>query len=212
MQKRHLLISQKYVLDLLTETGKLGAKPCSAPMAPNLQLTANDDELFEDPERHRRLVGKLNYLTVTRPDIAYSVSVLSQFMSSPTVTHWEALGQILCYLKGAPGVVSCTRTMDIQILNAFQMQIGRVQMLIGDRLQDIVFLLEVTWCRGEVRSSVVSRSSAESEYRAMAQSVCEVMWIQQLLDEVDLKNPQPIKLWCDNQATLHIAYNLVFHE
>ncbi|XP_020111081.1 uncharacterized protein LOC109726061 [Ananas comosus] len=100
--KRGIFVSRrKYVLDLLAETEKLGAKPCSAPMAPNLQLTANDNELFEDPERYRRLVGKLNYLTVTRPDIAYSVSVLSQFMSSPTVIHWEALGQILCYLKGA---------------------------------------------------------------------------------------------------------------
>nr|CAD1837447.1 unnamed protein product [Ananas comosus var. bracteatus] len=88
--KRGIFLSQrKYVLDLLAETEKLGAKPCSAPMAPNLQLTANDDELFEDPERYRRLVGKLNYLTVTRPDIAYSVSMLSQFMSSPTVTHWK---------------------------------------------------------------------------------------------------------------------------
>nr|CAD1837532.1 unnamed protein product [Ananas comosus var. bracteatus] len=69
--KRGIFLSQrKYVLDLLAETEKLGAKPCSAPMDPNLQLTANHDELFEDPERYRRLVGKLNYLTVTRPDIA----------------------------------------------------------------------------------------------------------------------------------------------
>ena len=91
------------MLDLLAETEKLAVKPCNAPMTSNLQLTAEDGKLFEDPERHRRLIGKLNYLTVTRPDIAYSVSVVSQFMSSLTVVHWEALGQILCYLKGAPG-------------------------------------------------------------------------------------------------------------
>ncbi|XP_058000734.1 uncharacterized mitochondrial protein AtMg00810-like [Hevea brasiliensis] len=103
--KKGIFLSQrKYVLDFLTETGKLGAKPCSAPITPNLQLLAGDSELFEDPERYRRLVGKLNYLTVTRPDIAYAVSVASQFMSSPTIAHWEALGQILCYLKGAPGI------------------------------------------------------------------------------------------------------------
>ena len=65
------------MLDLLAETRKLGAKPCNAPMTPNLQLTAENGELFEDPERYKRLVGKLNYLTVTRPDIAYSVSVVS---------------------------------------------------------------------------------------------------------------------------------------
>ena len=89
--KKGIFLSQrKYVLDLLTETGKLEAKPCSTPMLPNLLLT-KDDELFEDPERYRRLVGKLNYLIVTRPNIAYSISVVSQFMSSPTVNYWTTL-------------------------------------------------------------------------------------------------------------------------
>lgn len=71
-------------------------------MTPNLQLATEDSELFDNPEMYRRLVGKLNYLTVICPNIAYSVSIVSQFMSSPTVAHWEALGQILCYLKGKP--------------------------------------------------------------------------------------------------------------
>nr|CAD1833849.1 unnamed protein product [Ananas comosus var. bracteatus] len=212
--KRGIFLSQKkYVLDLLAETGKLGAKPCSAPMAPNLQLTANDDELFEDPERYRRLVSKLNYLTVTRLDIAYSISVLSQFMFSPTVTHWEALGQILCYLKGAPGRgilyknhghsnIECFSDADWAGSKVDRRSTTGYCVFVGGNL--------VSW--RSKKQSAVSRSSAESEYRAMAQSVCEVMWIQQLLDEVGLKNPQPIKLWCDNQAALHIASNPVFHE
>ena len=84
--KKGIFLSQrKYVLDLLAETGKLGAKPCSTPMTPNLQLTTEDSEPFTDPEMYRILVGKLNYLTVTRLDIVYSVSVVSQFTSSPTV-------------------------------------------------------------------------------------------------------------------------------
>ena len=78
--------------------GKLGAKPCSTPMAPNVQLT-KEGELFEDPDRYKRLVGKLNYLTVTRLDIGYSVSVLSQYMSYPIVSHWAVVEHILCYLK-----------------------------------------------------------------------------------------------------------------
>ena len=67
--KQGILLSQhKYVLDLLSETGKLGVKPCSTPMTPNVQITKEGD-LVEDLERYRRPVGKLNYLTVTRPDI-----------------------------------------------------------------------------------------------------------------------------------------------
>ncbi|XP_022883675.1 uncharacterized protein LOC111400496 [Olea europaea var. sylvestris] len=73
--KKGIFLSQrKYVFDLLIETRKLGAKPSSAPILPNLQLT-KDGDLFEDLEKYRRLVGKLNYLTVTRPDIAYSMQI-----------------------------------------------------------------------------------------------------------------------------------------
>ena len=89
--KRGIFLSQrKYVLNLLSKTGKLATMPCQSPMAQSLHLT-RDGKLFEDLERYRRLVGKLNYLTVTRPDIAYSVSVVSQYMSSPTVDHWAAV-------------------------------------------------------------------------------------------------------------------------
>ena len=81
-----MLSQRKYVLDMLSETRKLAAKLCSTPIAPNVQLT-KERELFEDLERYKRLVGKLNYFTVTCPDIAYSISALSQYMSSPTVSH-----------------------------------------------------------------------------------------------------------------------------
>ena len=85
--KRGIFLSQrKYVLDLLSETGKLAAKPCHSTMGQSLHLT-REGELFEDPERNKRLVGKLNYLTAAYPDIAYSISVVSQYMSSPTVDH-----------------------------------------------------------------------------------------------------------------------------
>lgn len=62
------------------------------------------------------------------------------------------------------------------------------------------------------KQSMVSRSSAKSEYRAMSKAVCEVMWIKHLLRECNLEFEQPAKLWCDNKAAIHIASNPVFHE
>ena len=103
-KKGIFMSSRKYVLDLSRETGKLGAKPCDTLMMPSLQ-PYKDGEPFKDHVRYRRLVGKLIYLTVTRPDIAYSVSMGSQFMTSLTMEHWDAIQQILCYLKVAPGCV-----------------------------------------------------------------------------------------------------------
>ena len=101
--KHEIFLSQrKYVLDLLSETGKLGVKPCSSPMVPSVHLT-REGETFEDLERCRRLFGKLNYLTVTRSDIAHFFSVLSQYLFSPTIDHWVTVEHVLCYLKGASG-------------------------------------------------------------------------------------------------------------
>ena len=69
--KHEIFLSQrKFVLDLLSKTGKLGVKPCSSPMVSGIHLT-KEGETFENPERYRILVGKLNYLTVTCPDITY---------------------------------------------------------------------------------------------------------------------------------------------
>ncbi|XP_071900983.1 uncharacterized protein [Coffea arabica] len=112
--------------------GKLGAKPASTPMIPNLQLT-KEGELLEDPGRYRRLVGKLNYLTVTRPDIVYSVSVVSQYMSNPTVTHWAAM-----LIRQDPRQVE-------------------------DPQLDFVSLLEETWSHGRVRSRMLSRDRVQSQ-------------------------------------------------
>ena len=89
------------MFNILSETGKLGVKPYSSPMVLGVHLT-KEGKTFEDPERYKRLVGKLNYLTVTRPNIAHSVSIVSQYMSSSTVDHWAAIEKILYYLKGAP--------------------------------------------------------------------------------------------------------------
>ena len=90
------------MLDLLSKTRKLRVKSCNFPMAPDVHLN-KEGETFEHPEIYRRLVGKLNYLSVTRLDIAHSVSVVSQYMFAPTVDHWAVVEHILCYLKGAPG-------------------------------------------------------------------------------------------------------------
>ena len=181
-------------MNLLSETGKLAAKPCQSPLAQSLHLT-REGKLFEDSERYRRLVGKLNYLTVTRPNIAYYVSVVSQYMSSPTVDHWAAIKQILCYLKGAPGRgilyinhghdrFECFTDADWAGSMEDKRPTSSYCVFVGGNL--------VSW--KSKKQSVVSRSSAVSEYRAMAQSACEIMWLHQLLAEVGMKTSVPAKL------------------
>jgi hypothetical protein len=73
---------------LLEETSLLGVQPIEVLMDPNQKLLKDDGELFEDIGRYRRRVGKLNYLTITRPDILDAVSVVSQFLEALQVSHW----------------------------------------------------------------------------------------------------------------------------
>ena len=126
---------------MLSKIGKLGAKPCSTPMAPNVELT-KEGELFEDPERYRRLVGKLNYLTITRPDIVYSVSVLTRYMSSPTISHSTAVEHILCYLKEAPGRGILYKKHEHTRIECFSNANWHDLRKTGDPPQDIMSLLE----------------------------------------------------------------------
>jgi len=104
-QSNHgIVISQrKYALDLLEETGLLNSKSVETPMDPNVKLLPSQGESLSDPEKYRRLVRKLNYLTVTRPDISFTVAVVSQFLNSPCVDHLNAVTRILKYIKGSPG-------------------------------------------------------------------------------------------------------------
>ena len=102
--KHGVLLSQrKYVLDLLTETGMLDYKPVETPMEMNHKLGILPDQAPTDKGRYQRLVERLIYLSHTRPDISYAVSVVSQFMHAPSEEHMEAVYRILRNLKSAPG-------------------------------------------------------------------------------------------------------------
>jgi hypothetical protein len=97
------LFQRKYVLNLLQETHKLSAKPASTPMKPNKKLYLKEGEQLKDVGQYQILIGKLIYLTVTRPDITFTVSLVSQFIHAPGTTHLEVVDRILRYLKGSPG-------------------------------------------------------------------------------------------------------------
>lgn len=98
--KEGIIISQrKYILDLLNETGLLGCKPVDMPMDSTKKMNRSEESIPVAKGRYQRLVGKLIYLSHTRPDIAYSVSVVSQHMNNPTEDHLDAVNRILRYLK-----------------------------------------------------------------------------------------------------------------
>ncbi|CAL2259305.1 unnamed protein product [Prunus armeniaca] len=169
--KHGLFLSQrKYVMDLLADTGMLNCKPADTPIVGNHKLGVYVDQVPTNRERYQRLVGRLIYLSLTRPDIAYAVSVASQFMHSPSEDHIAAVMRILSYLKSAPG-----RGLLFKKNGHLDME-GYTDADYAGNITDrrstsgyftFVGGNLVTWYNK--KQNVVSRSSAESEYRGIAQ-------------------------------------------
>ena len=101
--KGGIVVSQsKYTIDLLSEVGMLGSKPTNVPINFNHKTGMNTKGKKVDKKRYQKLVGKLIYLSHTRPDISFSVGVVSQFLHDPIEEYLEAVSQILRYLKKNP--------------------------------------------------------------------------------------------------------------
>ncbi|PNX72504.1 putative copia-type protein [Trifolium pratense] len=199
----------KYALDILSETSMLDCRPIDTHMDPNVKLLPGQWEPLKDPGRYRRLVGKLNYLTATRPDITFVVSTVSQFLNS----HWNAVVRILRYLKNAPGrgllhedkgdaKITCYSDADWAGSPSDRRSTSGYCVLIGGNM--------ISW--RNKKQNTVPLSSVEAGYRAMGAASKEIAWLRKLLLELKLGDLQATKLICDNQAALHIASNPVFHE
>lgn len=214
VQKRGIVVSQrKYILDLLKETGMSGCRPADTPIDPNQKLGDTKDGNLVNTTRYQKLVGKLIYLSHTRPDIAFAVSIVSQFMHSPYEVHLEAVYRILRYLKSTPGKGLFFKKSEQKTIEAYTNADWACSVI--DRRSTSGYCTYiwgnlVTW--RSKKQSVVARSSAEAEYRAMAHGVCEILWLKKILEELKRPLEMPMKLYCDNKAAISIAHNPVQHD
>ena len=96
-----LLTQTKYVKDLLQKAGMEQSKPMLTLMVSGLKLSIVGDSPFHDPSFYRSIVGGLQYATITRPDISFAVSKVSQFMHALLKCHWKAVKRVLRYLSGS---------------------------------------------------------------------------------------------------------------
>ncbi|KAK0582233.1 hypothetical protein LWI29_023202 [Acer saccharum] len=204
---------QKYVVDLLTETGKLGCKPVDTPIEQNHRLCEATESVVINRESYQKLVGKLIYLSHTRPDIAYAVGVVSRFMHNPKEVHLQAAHRILHCLKGTVGKGILFKRGDKLTLEVYTD--ADYAGSIDDRRSTTGYCTFlggnlVTW--RSKKQNVVARSSAEAEFRAMALGVCELLWLKIILDDLKVKWEGPMKLYCDNKSAISIAHNPVQHD
>lgn len=212
--KKGICVNQcKYVIDLLKETGMTDCKPAETPMDSTTKLGLLEGSPPVDKGRYQRLVGKLIYLSHTRPDISFAVSMVSQFMHNPNEEHMGAVQRILRYLKMTPGQGIWFRKNECRDVSIYTDADWAGSIL--DRRStsgycSFVWGNLVTW--RSKKQSVVSRSSAEAEFRALAHGISEGIWLQRMLEELKVPKAAPIQLFCDNQATISMAKNPVHHD
>ncbi|XP_019091105.1 PREDICTED: uncharacterized protein LOC109128712 [Camelina sativa] len=96
------LSQRKYCLDIIDECGLSGAQPTDTPLEQNHTLLSSKSKPLSAPDQYRRLVGRLMYLTHTRPELSYAVNILAQFMQTPLMDHWDSALNVVRYLKSSP--------------------------------------------------------------------------------------------------------------
>ncbi|XP_019094441.1 PREDICTED: uncharacterized protein LOC109129883 [Camelina sativa] len=207
------LCQRKYALDIIAETGLLGCKPVNFPLDQNHSLQFSKSRILSDPTPYRRLLGRLIYLGVTRLDLAYSVHLLAQFMKEPKEDHWHAAIRVVNYLKSDPGQGILLRSdNDFQVTGWCDSDWSRCRM---SRRSVTGYFIQlgnspVSW--KTKKQKTVSRSSAEAEYRAMADLVQKLIWLKRMLHTLGVFHVQPMNVYYDSKSAIHIASNPVFHE
>ncbi|TYJ97386.1 Beta-galactosidase [Cucumis melo var. makuwa] len=173
----------------------------------------SDDQVPVDKEQYQRFVGKLIYLSHTRPNISFIVSVVSQFMQTPYEKHMEVVNRILRYLKNTPGKGLMFRKTNRKTFKGYTDSNWTGSVV--DRKSTsgyctFVWGNLVTW--RSKKQSVVARSSAEAEYRVMSLGICEEIWLQKVLSDLHQECETPLKLFRDNKAAISIANNPIQHD
>ncbi|XP_068340258.1 uncharacterized mitochondrial protein AtMg00810-like [Pyrus communis] len=173
-------------------------KPTRTPLNSNLKLQAYGD-LIPNIEYYQRLVGKLIYLTITRPDIAYVVSLVSRFMHAPSIDHMKIVHRVLRYLKGFIGRGILMHNNNHTHISGYTDADWAGNALDRKLITGFcTFVLGNLVTRKSKKQSVVARSSAEAEYRVMASTACELIWLKNLLLDLGFPHQQPMSFYCDN--------------
>jgi len=207
------LTQAKYISDLLSRANLTDCKIIDTPNELNAHLNLQDDKPLRDPTLYRHLVGSLVYLTVTRHDISYTVHQVSQFMATPRSTHFSTVLRILRYLNG-----TLFHGLHFSSKSPLELHAYTNANWAGDPTDrrsttGYCFLLDtflISW--PSKKQSVVARSSTEAEYRALANTTSELLWLRWLLQDMGVSFPSATPVYCDNRNAIQIAHNDVFHE
>ena len=204
----YYLFQAKYAFDLLSKANITDNKTVSIPLEYTAKLTLLDGKPISDATRYRQLVGSLIYFTVTRPYISHAMGMASKFMDAPRSVHYVVVLRILQYVKG-----TLYHGLHYSSQSSLKFHAYSDANWAGDptnqcSITGFYFLLGTSLIQWRSKKEdVVSRSSTEAEYRALADTTCELVWLCQLLANMDAPQPTTTPFYCDNHSAIYIAHN-----
>ncbi|KAI0504692.1 hypothetical protein KFK09_015645 [Dendrobium nobile] len=207
----YFLSQHAYALSLLQQTNLVKCNSLSNPSVTKEPSHFQPDNTIPDATMYRRITGGLQYLTITRPDIAHSINTLSQHMHDPTPVHLYLLKRLLRYIKGTInfGLPITKSSLDLRTFSdadwagdpITRKSTSGFCTFLGDNL--------VSWT--VKKQTTVSRSSTESEYIALAAATADTIWLKRLIADFNIPHDRPISVYCDNTSVIALANNPVFH-
>ncbi|KAK6780427.1 hypothetical protein RDI58_022611 [Solanum bulbocastanum] len=212
--KGGLFLSQrKYAEEIIDRAGMSSCKPSQTPVDTKPKVGAITSAHFDDPTLYRSLAGALQYLTFTRPDISYAVQQVCLHMHDPRVDHMSALKRIIRYVQGTLDFGLHLYPSSISSLVAYtdadwggcpdtRRSTSGYCVFLGDNL--------ISW--SSKRQPTLSKSSAEAEYRGVANVVSESCWIRNLLLELHCPIKKATLVYCDNVSAIYLSGNPVQHQ
>ena len=201
-----------YINKILNKFNMAHCKPVSTPLIPNENIhefrKCNEDE--NPPQGYRELIGSLLYLANgTRPDIAFAVNQLSQYVTSPTLQHWTALKRILRYIQGTKSI-----NLEFKKFNAKKVQVEAYSDASygsgKDRKSVSGIFITINNCPiiwSSRKQTITAQSTVEAEYVALSEASKQIAWVSQMLEELGIKYEKPIKMNEDNQGTIALTNN-----
>ncbi|XP_021724878.1 uncharacterized protein LOC110692187 [Chenopodium quinoa] len=188
-------------------------KPANTPVDTKSKLSGDNGAPFDDPSLYHQLAGALQYLTFTRPDISYAVQQVCLFMHDPRVPHYNSLKRVLRYLQGTLDYgMHLSATPSSGLISYSDADWGGCPDTKRSTSGYCVFLGDnlISW--SSKRQATLSRSSAEAEYRGVANVVAETTWLRNLLLELHRPLRSAMIVYCDNISAVYMSHNPVHHQ
>lgn len=201
-----LLDQEKYINMMLERFGMSECKPVRTPIEVNEKFEKNSEDRDIDIP-YREAVGCLIYLAhVSRPDITFAVSKLSQFCNNPGHQHWLGVKRVMRYLQGTKDLKMCYKREESHSITGYCDADWAGDSLDRRSCMGYTFLFQnasISW--NSCKQQTVALSTAEAEYMAMALATQEALWLQQLQAELGQGNDGALLIYCDNQSAIKLA-------